>query len=166
VRRAVVTSIVAGLWLPACELEAPPLIDDLFTDAEWQQLQTFTPLPPPPPSPTNRFADDPRAAAFGQRLWFEGRFAGPLLEGGSPELARVSCADCHDPTHWFTDTRSSPNRTSFGSGWTRRNSPSIVNAVYYEWTGWGGVHDQVWKQAATSPRTARRSTATACTSRT
>jgi cytochrome c peroxidase len=156
-RRAMVFgSVAAGLWLSACD-DGPPLIDGTFTDAEWQKISSFSPLPPPPASPTNRFADDPRAAAFGQRLWFEKRYAGPIKEGtpdeGSPgvleETGKVACSDCHDPEHWFTDTRSKPNRVSLGTARTRHNSPSMVNAAYYRWGGWGGPHDQMWKQAAT-----------------
>jgi cytochrome c peroxidase len=157
VRRAFVFgSVAAAVWLSACD-DGAPLIDGLFSAAEWQEIASFTPLPPPPPSPTNRLADDPRAAAFGQRLWFEQRYAGPIKEGTAEEGAlgaigetgKVSCADCHDPTRWFTDTRSRPNRTSLGTTRTKRNSPSIINAVYYDWVGWGGSHDQMWKQAAT-----------------
>jgi cytochrome c peroxidase len=133
------------------------LVDGTFTDAEWQKLSRHSPLPPPPASPTNRFADDPSAAALGQRLWFEKRYAGPIMTGSTAEgglgtvgsAGMVACADCHDPAHWFTDTRSVPNRTSLGTARTKRNSPSIVNAVYYEWGGWAGAHDQMWKQAAT-----------------
>ncbi len=156
-RGAVVIGLIAAeLGLAACHDE-PPLIDGLFTDAEWEKLSSFSPLPPPPRSPTNHLADDPRAAAFGQRLWFEKRYAGPIAEGapaegalgGVGETGRVSCADCHDPTRWFTDTRSVPNRTSLGIARTPRNSTSIVNAVYYRWGGWAGAHDQMWKQAAT-----------------
>jgi cytochrome c peroxidase len=157
VRLAVVLTgwLAAGLCLAACDYDQP-LIDEVFSEAEWQKLSSFTPLPPPPSSPTNHIADAPRAAAFGQRLWFEKRYAGPIQEG-TPDAGglgsvnhsgKVACADCHDPQRWFTDTRSIPNRTSLGTAWTKRNSPSIVNAVYYQWGGWGGVHDQVWKQAA------------------
>ncbi len=77
---------------------------------------------------------------------------GSTAEGGLGTVGdsgMVACADCHDPAHWFTDTRSVPNRTSLGTARTKRNSPSIVNAVYYEWGGWAGAHDQMWKQAAT-----------------
>jgi cytochrome c peroxidase len=149
--------LAAGLLISACN--GDPLVDELFTDVEWQKIDRFSPLPPPPPSPTNRFADDVRVAELGQRLWFEKRYAGAILEGspaegglgGIGETQRVSCADCHDPLYWFTDTRSSPNSTSLGTGRTQRNAPSAVNAVYYEWGNWGGSHDQFWKQAASLP---------------
>src|SRR5262249_5765438 len=42
-----------------------------------------------------------------------------------------------------------PNKTSLGTTRTKRNSPSMVNVAYYEWAGWAGAHDQLWKQAST-----------------
>src|SRR5262245_14770322 len=70
----------------------------------------------PPLDPSNRVAGDPAARLFGQRLFFDGAFSGPLIEGdndGSPatlgragEAGRVSCAGCHIPASGFVDTRS------------------------------------------------------------
>jgi cytochrome c peroxidase len=132
------------------------LVDGTFTDAEWQKLSRYTPVPPLPSATTNRVADDPGAAALGQRLWFEKRYAGPIMAGSTAEgglgsigaRGMVACADCHDPARWFTDTRSLPNNTSLGTARTKRNSPSMVNVAYYEWVGWAGAHDQLWKQAS------------------
>jgi cytochrome c peroxidase len=97
-------------------------------------------------------------AELGQRLWFEKRYAGMIVEGslaeGGPgdigEEQKVSCSECHNPGHWFTDTRPN-NVTSLGTARTNRNAPSMVNAVYYEWGNWAGSHDQFWKQGANSP---------------
>lgn len=149
----------AACALGACGGEGE-LIDGIFTPAEWDKLAALTPLRPPPPSPTNRFADSDAAAALGQRLWFERRYAGPIGEVGAPgsgalgalgETGKVGCVDCHDERGWFSDTRSVPNTTSLGTFRSRRNSPSIVNVAYYEWGGWGGAQDQLWKQAAAAP---------------
>jgi cytochrome c peroxidase len=136
----------------------------MFSEAEWRRIDTFSPLPPPPPSPTNRFADNLAVAELGQRLWFEKHYAGEITEGclldgcaddgglgKVGETGKVACADCHDPQHWFSDRRSIPNSTSIGTARTRRNAPSMVNAVYYEWSNWAGSHDQFWKQGANSP---------------
>lgn len=149
--------LLFGLALQACSGDS--LIDGVFTEAEWRKIETFTPLPAPPSSPTNRFADDPRAAELGQRLWFEKHYAGAILEGSPAEgglgnigeTQKVSCSECHMPQHWFIDARSIPNSTSLGTQRTRRNAPSVVNAVFYEWGNWAGSHDQFWKQGANSP---------------
>ncbi|HET9360691.1 MAG TPA: cytochrome-c peroxidase, partial [Vicinamibacterales bacterium] len=49
---------------------------------------------PAPADPTNRVADDPRAADFGRRLFFDSR----LSANG-----QVSCATCHIPDRVFQD---------------------------------------------------------------
>jgi cytochrome c peroxidase len=154
--------LAAGFLLPACVDEH--LVDGMFSQVEWRRINTFSPLPPPPPSPTNRFADNLAVAELGQRLWFEKRYAGEITEGCMlegcaddgglgkvGERGKVSCADCHQAEHWFNDRRSIPNTTSIGTARTRRNAPSMVNAVYYQWGNWAGSHDQFWKQGANSP---------------
>ncbi|HWO24992.1 MAG TPA: cytochrome c peroxidase [Kofleriaceae bacterium] len=154
--------LAVELLLSACSDELA--VDDMFSEAEWRRINTFSPLPPPPPSPTNRFADNLAVAEFGQRLWFEKHYAGEITEGCMQagcaddgglgkigERGKVSCSDCHQAEHWFNDTRSIPNTTSLGTARTRRNAPSMVNAVFYEWGNWAGSHDQFWKQGANSP---------------
>ncbi|NVB80309.1 MAG: hypothetical protein HOV81_18085 [Kofleriaceae bacterium] len=147
---------VLAIALAACGDEPDALVDGMFTDAEWAQIQTFTPIGEPPPNPTNRYADDERAARFGQRLFNEKRYSGPLAVasdlGEVGETGKIACASCHRPNAFFTDTRSD-NAKSFGAARTRRNAPSLVNVVFYEWGNWGGAHDQFWKQAANSPET-------------
>jgi cytochrome c peroxidase len=126
---------------------------DVFTDEEFELISTLGPLPPPPPNPTNRYADDPAAAAFGQRLFFEKGFAKALTVAGSGlgnvgDTARVSCASCHDPASFYSDTRSRPAMTSLGVSWTQRNSPTLVNIAYQTWGSWGGKDDTPWFQGA------------------
>lgn len=145
----------AALSSPACGDE-PSLIDGRFTVAEWDKIERFSPLGAPPPVPTNKYADDPRAAHLGQRLWFESRYSGPLMvddpDGLGPLGAegRVSCFSCHDNKQWWIDTRGD-NAVSLGAYRARRNSPSMVNVAYYTWGGWGGAQDQFWKQGANAP---------------
>ncbi len=94
----------------------------LLTPDQRAALQALSPaqLPSPPNDPTNRFADNPAAAALGQRLFFDPSFSGQLLDtdnDGSPETlgvatattgqtGRVACAGCHIPASGFSDTRS------------------------------------------------------------
>jgi cytochrome c peroxidase len=129
--------------LAACCLAANG--DDLsaqrpaFGEAERAMFAALAPavLPPPPPDVTNRFADDPRAAAFGEKLFFDPRFSGKLLDGdndGSPntlgvkgETGRVSCAGCHVPRSGFLDSRTLGHSISLAAGWGRRHAPSLYN---------------------------------------
>ena len=97
------------------------MVDGMFTPPEWKKIQGYSPVPmPPPASPTNRFADDEQAAAFGQRMWFEKRYSGaitvvgPGAAGEMGETGKYSCASCHDAKHWFIDTRTEPNILSIG----------------------------------------------------
>ena len=52
-------------------------------------------LPPLPPDPTNAVADDPRAAAFGHRLFFDTRLSGN---------GAIACSTCHQPARRFAFT--------------------------------------------------------------
>src|SRR5262249_25768450 len=70
-------------------------------------------LPAPGPDKSNLLADDARAAALGQKLFFETAFSGKLEDGdddGSPstlgvrgQTGRVACAGCHVPAAGFVD---------------------------------------------------------------
>jgi cytochrome c peroxidase len=151
------TLVAAGCAGPAGMTEDDPL--DGFSELEWERIAALGPMVGPPANPTNRFADDSRAAALGQRIFFERGYAGPLVVGddgtnhglgAAGDRGKVACASCHDPAGWFMDRRSNPNATSLGVSWTDRNAPSLVNVVYYTWLGWGGKQDSPWMQGATS----------------
>lgn len=130
---------------------------DGFTEAEWAVISELSPLPDPPPDSTNRFADDPAAAELGQALFFDKRASGPIIfdatpDQGSPgELGEenlYSCASCHDASNAFIDRRSNPDATSLGTGgFLGRNTFTLINAVYYEWSGWNGFTDTFWGHA-------------------
>lgn len=139
--------------LASCFPGEDELVDGMFTQEEWSLIKTFELKDGPPASPTNKYADRADAAAFGQRLFFEKGYSRGLTVPGSGlgnvgEAGRVSCASCHDPEAYFTDVRSRPNATSLGVSWSNRNSPSLVNAVYYTWGSWGGKDDHPWHQGA------------------
>jgi cytochrome c peroxidase len=126
---------------------------DVFTEEEFEMIKTLGPLPDIPLDPTNRYADNPAAAAFGQRLFYEKGYAHALTIadpalGDVGEKGKISCASCHDPSNYYTDTRSRPNATSLGVSWTIRNTPTLVNAVFYTWGSWGGKDDTQWHQGA------------------
>lgn len=115
-----------------------------------------------PTDPSNRFLYDPDAAALGQMLFFEPRISGPLtisqqgqttrLGDGTLAAGQIACVDCHEPDHYFSDERSSPHKVSYGAGWTKRNSPALVNVGFYsappgqQWFAWDGQSDSLWMQ--------------------
>lgn len=87
-----------------------------------------------PPDPTNRFADDPRAAHFGQYLFFDTRFSAN---------GQVSCATCHDPAKGFADG------LPLGKGLEEltRHSMTLWNVGRNRWFFWDGRIDTLWAQA-------------------
>jgi cytochrome c peroxidase len=105
-----------------------------WTPEELEQLASLSPLPPPPPSPGNALADDDRAAALGQRLFFD---------RGLSEDGTRSCATCHDPDRYFTDGRA----RAVGRTVLARNTPSVITAAWFPFLGWDGRADSGWSQA-------------------
>lgn len=91
-------------------------------------------LPPLAPDPSNRYADDPRAAALGARLFFDTRLS---VDG------TVACATCHVPTRQFQDDRP----LGRGVGTTDRRTMPLAGAAYSPWLFWDGRKDSLWAQA-------------------
>jgi cytochrome c peroxidase len=126
---------------------------DAFTEEEFDLIKQFQLTSGPPPDTTNKYADNEQAAVFGQQLFFEKSYAGPLtiadpVLGMVGTTGLVACASCHDVTHFYVDTRSKPNNMSLGVRWTTRNAPTLVNVAYYRWNSWGGKEDSLWYQGA------------------
>lgn len=105
-----------------------------FTETEIRRLLQHSPLEGPPPDPTNRAADDPRAARLGQRLFFDTR----LSANGE-----LSCATCHAPDKGFADGRQLPQ----GIGTAQRHAPTLWNVAWQRWLFWDGRIDTLWGQA-------------------
>ena len=132
--------------------------DPVLTPAARTALEGLSPLtlPAPPPDVTNAYADSAAAAAFGQKLFFDPSFSGPLLDtdnDGSPqslgmagETGRVACAGCHIPTAGFSDTRSFQLQISLGAGWGRRRAPSLLDVGQARIVMWDGRHDALYNQ--------------------
>jgi cytochrome c peroxidase len=87
-----------------------------------------------PADPTNRVADDPRAAALGERLFFDTR----LSANG-----KVSCATCHLPGRDFQDD----TPLGHGVGVTGRRTMPIAGTAHSPWLFWDGRTDSQWSQA-------------------
>jgi len=105
-----------------------------FSPAELARIRQHSPLGPVPDDPTNAWADDPDAAAFGQRLFFDERVS---RDGDR------SCATCHVPDLGFTDGRVVAEGVAEGP----RHTPSVWNAGYQRWYFWDGRADTLWGQA-------------------
>ena len=91
-------------------------------------------LAPLPPDPSNRYADDERAAVLGQQLFFDTRF---------DANGKVACKTCHVPELNFQDGKPLSN----GVGTTSRRSMTIVGTAYSPWFFWDGRKDSQWAQA-------------------
>jgi cytochrome c peroxidase len=91
-------------------------------------------LPPLAPDPSNRVADDARAAELGQQLFFDTRLSGN---------AKVSCATCHQPALDFQDSIPQGHGMAFGG---KRTMP-IAGTAHSPWFFWDGRADSQWAQA-------------------
>lgn len=91
-------------------------------------------LPPLPDDPSNRYANDPPAAALGESFFFDERFS---VNG------RVSCSSCHQPELAFTDGLPRGR----GIGETPRSTMSVLGTAYAPFLFWDGRKDSQWAQA-------------------
>ena len=91
-------------------------------------------LGPVPADPSNGVADNPRAAALGQALFFDARFSAN---------GRVACATCHQPDRGFTDGLP----LARGVGTTTRTTMPLAGTQYSEFLFWDGRKDSQWAQA-------------------
>lgn len=112
-----------------------------FAGARWSEDELTTlrslwigSLPPLPVDPSNKYADDARAAAFGQKLFFDTRFS---------SNGKVACATCHLPEQQFQDG----TPLAHGVGITNRRTMPIIGTAYSPWLFWDGRKDSQWAQA-------------------
>jgi cytochrome c peroxidase len=107
-----------------------------LSDAEKRTIaaMSLSSLAPLPPDTTNRYADDPGAAALGATLFFEQR----LSRDGA-----VACATCHIIDRQFQDDR----RFGLAVGETRRRTMPLAGVAHSPWFFWDGRRDSLWAQA-------------------
>ena len=91
-------------------------------------------LEPVPTDPSNKYSDNPEAAALGKKLFFEDHFSGNM---------KVSCATCHREDYSFTDNLP----LSHGMDTTPRRSMPLIGVAYNSWFFWDGRTDSLWSQA-------------------
>ncbi|MFO0651842.1 MAG: cytochrome c peroxidase [Polyangiales bacterium] len=120
--------------LPRTSFPTVSLIDGRFTRDEWEMIQAMTHPGAPPPDPTNRVADDPRAARFGETLFNDTGFSSNNM---------VSCASCHAAATLYTDGR--PHGLGVAEG--GRNTPTTLYAPHARWLFLDGRVDTLWAQA-------------------
>jgi cytochrome c peroxidase len=109
---------------------------DAWTAAELRTIRSLWlgSAGPLPPDPSNRYADDPRAAAFGRALFFDQRLSG---RGG------LACASCHQPGQGYQDG----TPLGHGAGVTGRRTQPLAGTAYSPWLFWDGRADSQWAQA-------------------
>ncbi|HLL52151.1 MAG TPA: cytochrome c peroxidase [Myxococcaceae bacterium] len=131
-RTCVLTGILLGTLGAACTPE--PIFPN---EDELDVLRSLhTPLRRPQPDPSNRFADDARAASLGKKL-----FEDPKLSG----CGTVSCASCH--LGHLGGTVDTPVAAGCNGNYTGRNPPTVLNVAYSNWFMWDGRADRLWNQA-------------------
>ncbi|MDO9299814.1 MAG: cytochrome c peroxidase [Anaerolineales bacterium] len=130
-------SIVGGVMLSAAAIAYWAVTSQTsWSDAEVVMLKSLWigSLPALPPDPSNVYADNPQAAQFGQKLFFDTRFS---------SNGEVACATCHQTELMFTDGLP----LAQGVGTTTRKSMTIIGTAYSPWLFWDGRKDSQWAQA-------------------
>jgi len=130
----VVGASIAGVGCRDAETEVLPPLSIELTESLARRIQAMSPLPQIPADPTNRVADDPAAARFGQALFYDPRFSAN---------GAVSCSTCHDPQRGFTDGKTLAVGISLGN----RHTPTLWNVAFHRWLTWDGRADSLWMQA-------------------
>jgi cytochrome c peroxidase len=124
-------ALASAAYLAACSGET-------FSDNEKATIASMSlaSLPPLPADPTNKYADDPAAAAFGATLFFDQRMS---IDGV------VSCGTCHLIDRQFQDDLPRGK----GIGTTDRRTMPLAGVAWSPWSFWDGRRDSLWAQALT-----------------
>lgn len=109
---------------------------DEFTEAEKATILSLSlvELPSLPADPSNRYADDPDAAALGEALFFDERMS---------RDGKVACGTCHLPDRQFQDDLP----LGKGVGTSRRRTMPLAGVAWSPWLFWDGRRDSLWAQA-------------------
>jgi cytochrome c peroxidase len=128
---AVVVSGAGALAIALPRQDAPGFTED---EVALVRSLSLAELPPVPPDPSNRVADDPRAAELGRAIFFDTRFS---------SNGEVACATCHLPDRQFQDDRA----LARGVGQTGRRTMPIAGMPHNPFLFWDGRKDSLWAQA-------------------
>ncbi len=119
---------------PTKPAEAPEVPWQDWTAAERRVILSLSPAPALAADPSNRLADDPRAAMLGLQLFFDKRLSGN---------GQVACATCHQPERWFSDGKVVAQGVATG----RRNTPTLLDTHALPFLFADGRKDSLWSQA-------------------
>ena len=137
---AVVAALVPGLLgttiVSSAASRKSPSAHTQWTTPEKAMLKSLSlaSLEKLQPDPSNRFGDDPRAAALGKALFSDTRLSGN---------GKVSCATCHVPAQDFQDG----TPLAHGVGTTARRTMPVVGTAHNAWFFWDGRASSQWEQA-------------------
>lgn len=98
------------------------------------QSLSLSDLEPLAPDPSNRVADDPRAAALGEQWFLDPRLSSD---------GRVSCSHCHRADRTFQDDLP----LGRGVGTTAKRTMPLAGAARAPFLFWDGRKDSAWAQA-------------------
>jgi cytochrome c peroxidase len=128
--------LLAGCGERAAPVPPSGLTMPAFAPDEVEALRSLWigSLPELPVDSSNRFADDPAAAALGEAIFADTRFSAN---------GEVSCASCHQAELNFTDGLARAR----GIAETRRKTMTVVGTAYSPWLFWDGRKDSLWAQA-------------------
>src|SRR5690606_38791054 len=134
-QKLVILCLLCGIPIAAMLIVLAVRQQPTWSEAELVTLRALWigSLPDLPPDPSNRYADDPQAAAFGQQLFFDTRFSAN---------GQVACATCHLPDRLFQDDLP----LAQGIGTTTRRTMTILGIAYSPWLFWDGRKDSLWAQ--------------------
>lgn len=116
--------------------EAGSASSSKWSESERELLRSLSlaSLEPLAPDPSNRYSEDPRAAALGHELFFDARLSGN---------GKVSCSSCHMPDQNFQDGLP----LGRGMGTTGRRTMPVAGTAHGPWQFWDGRADSQWEQA-------------------
>ena len=128
-------AVVVTIMLATIAGTAASSSDD-WSAAQIDELRSLSlsELEPVPADPTNRVADDPRAARLGERLFFDARFSAD---------GKVACGTCHQPERDFQDGTA----LGRGVGVTTKRTMPVAATSRSPFLFWDGRKDSLWAQA-------------------
>ena len=135
-KKSIIGKLCFVFWSCCLVVNAQAVESQVWSEADIAllRLHWIGSLPELQDDPTNKYADNPAAAKFGQKLFFDTRFSAN---------GNVACASCHVPEKHFTDGLAK----SRGVGEASRSAPSILGIAYSPWFFWDGRSDSLWSQA-------------------